>query len=82
MRRWLLIAGTVALALPVGWGLGLFAAYLIAGRNFGQLPAATVPLALGVAVAFALWPRLEVRTRFVVMLVGSVVFVFLAWLTA
>jgi len=82
MRRWLLIAGTVALALPVGWGLGLFAAYLIAGKNFGQLPAATVPLGLGVALAFAVWSRLEATTRFVVMLVGSVVFVLLAWLTA
>jgi len=39
-------------------------------------------LGLGVALAFAFWPRLEARTRFVVMLAGSVVFVLLAWLTA
>ena len=80
MGRWLLTAATVVLALPFGWGLGLLLAYLIAGKNFGQLPAATVPLGLIAAIAFALWPRFKGGTRFTVMLVGAAVFSFFAWL--
>jgi hypothetical protein len=82
IRNWTLTALTVVLALPFGWGLGVIVAYLIAGKNFGQLPVATVPLGLIAAVAFALSPRLKVTTRFPVTLVGAAAFVLLAWLIA
>jgi len=42
---WLIVGAAVVMALPFGWGLGLLVAYIVAGKNFGQLPAATVPLA-------------------------------------
>jgi len=82
MPKWVVTAATVVLALPFGWGLGVLAAYLIAGKNFGQLPAATVPLGLIAAVTFALWSSFKVTTRFTVMLVGSAAFILFAWLIA
>jgi len=79
---WVITAATVALALPFGWGLGLLAAYIIAGKNFGQLPAATVPLSIIAAVAFALSSSLRISTRFTVMLVGTTAFVLFVWVIA
>jgi hypothetical protein len=82
MPKWLLTAATVLLALPFGWGLGLLAAYLIAGKNFGQLPVATVSLGIIVAMVFAFWSSVKLTTRFTVMLVGTVAFILFAWLIA
>ena len=82
MPSWLVTAATVVLALPFGWGLGLLAAYLIAGKNFGQLPAGTVPIGIIAAVVFALWSSIKLTTRFMVMLVGSAAFILFAWLVA
>jgi hypothetical protein len=82
IRNWTLTGLTVVLALPFGWGLGVIVAYLIAGKTFGQLPVATVPLGLIAAVAFALSPRVKITTRFTVTLVGAAAFVLLAWLIA
>jgi hypothetical protein len=82
MPKWLLTAATVLLALPFGWGMGLLAAYLIAGKNFGQLPAATVSLGIIVAMIFAFWSSVKLSTRFTVMLVGTVAFILFAWLIA
>lgn len=76
------IAGAVVLAFPFGWGLGVLAAYLIAGSDFGQLPAATVPIAIVASIAFALWPALKASTRLTVMLVGTALFVLLARLVS
>jgi hypothetical protein len=82
MPKWLLIAATVLLVLPFGWGLGLLAAYLIAGKNFGQLPAATISLGIIAAIVFALWSSVKLTTRFTVMLAGTVAFILFAWLIA
>jgi len=82
MRSWLVTAATVVLALPFGWGLGLLVAYLVAGKNLGQLPAGTVPLGIVAAVVFALWSSIKLTTRFMVMLLGSVAFTVFAWLVA
>jgi len=82
MPGWLVTAATVVLALPFGWGLGLLAAYLIAGKNFGQLPAGTVPLGIIAAVVFSLWSSIKLATRFMVMLVGSAAFILFAWLVS
>jgi len=82
LPAWLIVAAAVVLALPFGWGLGLLAAYVVAGRNFGQLPAGTVPLGIIAAVAFALWPSFSPSTRLKVTFLGSVVFVVFAWLMA
>jgi hypothetical protein len=79
---WLIVAAAVVLALPFGWGLGLLVAYVVAGKNFGQLPAATVPLGLLAAVAFALWPSFRPSTRLTVTFLGSAAFILFAWLIA
>ena len=82
MANWVTTAATVLLALPFGWGLGLLVAYLIAGKHFGQLPAVTVALGIVAAVSFALSSAVKLKTRFLVMLIGSIVFIFFAWLIA
>ena len=41
-----MVAASVSIALPFGWGLGVVAAHLMAGHDFGQLLALTVPLCL------------------------------------
>jgi hypothetical protein len=51
---WVIVAAAVITALPFGWGLGVIAAYLLAGPSFGQLPALTVPL--GIIAAIRLRP--------------------------
>ena len=79
---WLIVAAAVVLALPFGWGLGLVAAYIVAGKNFGQLPAVTVPLGILAALAFAVWPSFRPSTRLKVTFVGSVTFMLFAWLVA
>jgi len=43
---WAVVAAAVIAAFPFGWGLGVTSAYLIAGHDFGQLPALTVPLSI------------------------------------
>jgi hypothetical protein len=70
------------MALPFGWGLGLVLALLIAGRDFGQLPAATVPVGLIASVGFALWPRIRPGTRLRILTAGTLLFLLIARLTA
>jgi hypothetical protein len=79
---WVTVAAAAVLALPFGWGLGVLAAYILAGKNFGQLPAATVPIGIVAALAVALWPSIKPSTRLKVTLAGSLVFILLAWLLA
>jgi hypothetical protein len=79
---WIVVGFALVMALPFGWGLGVMLAYLIAGRDFGQLPAATVPLGLVAAVGFAVSPRFDARTRLKVMLAGTAASVLFGWLFA
>jgi len=79
---WIIVAAAVLMALPFGWGIGVFAAYLLAGSNFGQLPIATVPLSIIGALAFAMWPRFTPSTRLKVTFGGTVAFTLLGWLLA
>jgi hypothetical protein len=76
-----MVAAVVA-ALPFGWGLGVIAAYLIAGGNFGQLPALTVPLGIVAAVVFALSPIGRPATRLAIMIVGTGIFLLLGFALA
>jgi hypothetical protein len=76
----LLVTAAVVLALPFGWGLGVLAAYAIAGPDFGQLPAGTVPIALIASVVFAVLPSISAKTRFTIIAAGAAVFVLLAWI--
>lgn len=71
----LFVIAAVLLALPFGWGLGVVLAYAIAGSDFGQLPAGTVPLAIVGSVVFALSPKLAPQTRCAIMAVGTAGFI-------
>ena len=82
MPSWVTVAAAVVLAFPFGWGLGVLFAYVIGGKNFGQLPIATVPLGIIAAIVFALWPSFKPSTRFQVMLAGSAMFILVGWLVA
>lgn len=61
------------IVLPFGWTLGLAIAFIFAGKSFGQLPVMTVPIGILAAIAFALVPFRTELTRFMIMLVGTVV---------
>ena len=79
----LIVGAAVIMALPCGWGLGVFAAYLIAGKDFGQLPAATVPLGILGSVGFSpLLPIAQPMTRLKILTAGAILFIAFAWLTA
>ena len=82
MARWVTIAAAVFMALPFGWGLGVFLAYVLAGSSFGQLPAVTVPLGIVASLVFALWPSLAPRTRLTVLAAGTILFFLFARLFA
>jgi len=71
------VLGAVLAAIPVGYGIGLLAAWLIAGYNFGQLPLFTVPLGIVASIVFALVPFLRARTRLATM-VAALIAVFIA----
>ena len=81
-KPWLTVAAAVLLAIPFGWGLGVLAAYVVAGKEFGQLPMATVPLGIIGSIAFALWPSIRAGTRLAVMAAGCAAFILLGWLLA
>jgi hypothetical protein len=62
------------LALPLGWGLGVDLAYVMAGPDFGQLPAGTVPLCIVGAIVFALAGPMTAPKRLAVMAAATAVF--------
>jgi hypothetical protein len=68
---WAIVAAAVVAAFPFGWGLGVTAAYLLAGPDFGQLPALTVPVGIIAAIVFALLPLLSARKRLLIMVAGT-----------
>jgi hypothetical protein len=68
-----LTAAAVLAALPCGYCFGVVAAFLMAGGpNIGQAPLLTVPLAMLVAILFALLPLVGAQTRFLTMVVGAI----------
>jgi hypothetical protein len=68
-----LTAAAVLAALPCGYCFGVVAAFLMAGGpNIGHAPLLTVPLAMLVAVLFALLPLVGAQTRFLTMVVGAI----------
>jgi hypothetical protein len=62
---------------PLRLGLGVTAAYLLAGPDFGQLPALTVPVGIIAAIVFALLLLLSARKRLLIMVAGSGFFILL-----
>ncbi len=81
-NSWITVAAAVVMAFPFGWGLGVVLACIIAGSNFGQLPAVTVPLGIVAAIVFAVWPSPKASTRLTALVAGSLVFLLFARLVA
>ena len=67
-------AAAIIAAVPCGWALGVLAARLIAGPDFGVLPAATIPLGILAAMWLALSPRLGAWTRLAVLVITTGLF--------
>jgi hypothetical protein len=78
MPSWVTVTAAVVMAFPFGWGVGVLAASILSGNNFGQLPAVTVPPGITASIVFALWPSFKASTRLKVMLAGSVIFILYA----
>jgi hypothetical protein len=74
---WMIVAAAVLAAFPFGWGAGVTAAHLLAGPDFGQLPALTVPLGIIAAIVLALLPLMSAQKRLLVMVVGTGFFILL-----
>jgi hypothetical protein len=73
----ILVAAAAILALPFGCGFGVLLAYIVAGTNFGQLPALTVPISIVAAMVFAFTSSVSAHWRLAVMAGGAAAFV--AW---
>lgn len=70
-------AACVVLAFPFGWCLGALIALIIAGPDFGQLPALTVGLGILGSIVFAVWPSIKVDTRLRILFFGSIILIML-----
>jgi hypothetical protein len=75
----MLVTAAVLVAFPFGWGLGVVVAYMVAGKNFGQLPALTVPIAIVGSLIFAFSPAFTPGMRLAIMLIGTIVFLLLGY---
>jgi len=69
-----IVAAAVIAAVPFGWGLGVVAAMLIVGPDFGVFPVLTIPPAIIAAVAFALSRKLKPTLRLGILLAGTALF--------
>jgi hypothetical protein len=73
--RWVVSGAALLAALPFGWCLGVLAAYVVSGSDFGQLPALTVPLGIVAAVIFARASVLTAPARLAIMVAGTALFI-------
>ena len=71
--RTAIVLTALAVAIPCGWLLGVGAAEVVLGRDFGVFPVITIPLGLIAAVTFALMSRINPSLRLAVLAGGSVV---------
>ncbi|MGH7270221.1 MAG: hypothetical protein ACREJ3_07290 [Polyangiaceae bacterium] len=75
---WAMVALAVLFAIPFGYGLGVVVASLVAGPDFGQLPALTVPIAIVASIVFALLPLVKAGMRLSIMVGGCFLFLLIA----
>jgi hypothetical protein len=66
-----LSAAAVVSALPFGWGLGVLAAYLLVGPDFGVFPVLTIIPSIAAAMAFAVSPVLTAGKRLAILVIGT-----------
>lgn len=68
---WLLIVAAVVAAIPCGWMLGVLAARLIVGPEFGVFPVLTIPFGMAVSIWFAVSRMATPLIRLAVMVLGA-----------
>jgi len=68
--RTAIVLTALAVAIPCGWLLGVGAAEVVLGRDFGVFPVITIPLGLIAAVTFALMSRINPSLRLAVLAGG------------
>jgi hypothetical protein len=73
--RRVIVAAAVVAAIPFGWGLGVVAAYVMLGPDFGVFPVVTIPLACAAAIAFAFMPWVHPGVRLMVLTAGAFAFI-------
>jgi len=71
--RNVIVLVALVVAIPCGWLLGVGAAELLIGRDFGVFPVITIPLGWIAAVTFALMSRINPAVRLGVLAAGCVV---------
>ena len=77
LPSWVIVVASVVAAFPFGWGLGVLAALLLVGHDFGVFPVLTIiPGILG-AIAFAVSPVLTPGRRLAILVVGTGLFILL-----
>ena len=64
-------AAAVVSALPFGSGLGVLAAYVLVGPNFGVFPVLTIIPSIAAAMAFAVSPVLTAGKRLAILVIGT-----------
>lgn len=72
---WVVVTAAVVAAFPFGWGLGVVIADLVAGPDFGQLPALTVTVSILASIVFALLPVLSAEKRLMILVIGTGLFI-------
>ncbi len=69
---WLIVQAVLA-AFPFAWATGVLIARLVAGPEFGVLPALTIPITLVAAIIFAFSSGVAPTTRRNMLVGGAVV---------
>ena len=67
-------------AFPFAWFVGVIVARIVAGPEFGVLPAVTIPMVLAAALIFSLLPLTRATTRRDIMVGGAVTSFVAMWL--
>jgi hypothetical protein len=71
---WLIVALAVVAAIPFGWLLGVFAAELIVGPEFGVFPVLTIPFGMTASIWFSVSRIATPVIRLAILLFGTAAF--------
>jgi hypothetical protein len=68
---WLIVAAAAVVAVPFGWMLGVLAAELIVGPEFGVFPVVTIPIGIAASLWFAVSRIVTPLVRLAIMAAGQ-----------
>jgi hypothetical protein len=72
ISRWVVVSLAVVAAIPFGWELGVLAADLLLGPDFGVFPVLTIPVGVAAAITFAVAPWASPAARLTILAGGTV----------